>query len=478
MGDGGSADDPGNRAQNRAELLGKMLRIDVDRTTPTQAGCPAGKPYAIPADNPFAANPCGADPRPEIWAWGLRNPWRYWFDRATGDLYIGDVGQGAWEEVHLQPAGRAALDYGWKLCEGDHPLGVANAATPCAHSHARPIAEYDRGATGGRSITGGYVYRGYREPLLQGIYFFGDFVSGKLWGMRAGATPDRVSLLLDDVSTLASFGEDEDGELYVARLNGSVARIAATGSVGPHSSFEGVWWNPSENGYGVSIAQNGDKLFIAWYLYGRDGQPSWVVMPSGAWNAARTEYSGQLYTPAGSPYFAYDATRLDTRAPIGAALIRFDASDAATLVFVVTDASGAAPGIKQLTRFQFGPRATGAPPPADVTGLWWGGPSQDGWGISLTQQNATVFAAWYTYDENGRAVWFVMPAGAWNGNRVTGRIFRATGSWVLGAVYNPALFAPADVGEGTFTFTNPGAATFNYTVQGRSGSIAITRLAF
>ncbi|MGH9971113.1 MAG: PQQ-dependent sugar dehydrogenase [Pyrinomonadaceae bacterium] len=206
-GDGGSANDPGNRAQNINELLGKMLRIDIDQP-----------PYASPPDNPFAGVTPGRD---EIWATGLRNPFRFSFDRQTGDLYIGDVGQSAREEVDFQSAKSAGgINYGWRIFEGSLCTGLGPASCTPTTPYTFPITEY--GHTGGRcSITGGYVYRGARASLPFGSYIFGDFCTGEIFIFDAGG--QRV--LLDTTRSISSFGEDEAGEIYVVGLGGTVERI-------------------------------------------------------------------------------------------------------------------------------------------------------------------------------------------------------------------------------------------------------------
>jgi glucose/arabinose dehydrogenase len=201
MGDGGSGGDPGNRAQNLGELLGKMLRIDVD----------SASPYAIPASNPFRTT---AGARPEIWAFGLRNPWRFSFDRATSDLWIADVGQGTWEEIDVQPAGSAGGEnYGWRRMEGTHCF---NPATNCnTGTMVLPVVEYDHGV--GCSVTGGYVYRGARYPRLAGTYVYGDFCSGTIWGATRSASGTVTSRVLYQAPfDISTFGEDAAGELYVA----------------------------------------------------------------------------------------------------------------------------------------------------------------------------------------------------------------------------------------------------------------------
>jgi len=200
LGDGGAAGDPFGNAQNLNTLLGKVLRIDVDQ----------GDPYSIPADNPFGS---------EVWQYGLRNPWRISFDRSNGDLYIADVGQGDWEEIDFVPAGQGGLNFGWKLYEGNHPYaGGSEAGLTMA------VAEYDHSQ--GCSVTGGYVYRG-AMPEWQGIYIYGDYCSGIIWGLIHSAQGWQSQVLFDTDFRISSLGEDESGELYLADLAGAVYRLAA-----------------------------------------------------------------------------------------------------------------------------------------------------------------------------------------------------------------------------------------------------------
>jgi len=205
-GDGGAANDPRENAQNGRLLLGKMLRINID----------LGHPYVVSADNPFAIS---AEVRPEIWALGLRNPWRFSFDRLTGDLYIADVGQGEIEEINYEAAGGpGGLNYGWDIMEGLHCFTERNCDTA---GLTLPIAEYSH-AEGGCAVTGGYVYRGSAYPALNGLYLYGDFCSGKIWGLRVG---DRPTLLLDSELSISSFGEDEAGEVYLVDLQGAIYQL-------------------------------------------------------------------------------------------------------------------------------------------------------------------------------------------------------------------------------------------------------------
>ena len=207
MGDGGSANDPGNRAQNVDELLGKILRIDVDPVDPLQ-------PYASPSSNPFFGSTAGRD---EIYALGLRNPWRFSFDRGTGTLYAGDVGQGAREEIDIITLGG---NYGWRIWEGSLCTGTdVGLCDPAGFIF--PITEY--GHTLGRcAVTGGYVYRGTQSALPSGMYVYGDFCSGEIFTFD-GTTS---SVALPTGLSISSFGEDEAGEIYVVNLGGTVSRIA------------------------------------------------------------------------------------------------------------------------------------------------------------------------------------------------------------------------------------------------------------
>jgi glucose/arabinose dehydrogenase len=213
MGDGGSAGDPLNNAQDLSSLLGKILRIDVSIL-----------PYAIPPNNPFVA---GFNARPEIWAYGLRNPWRFSFDRQTGDLFIADVGQSNLEEVNFQPASSVGGEnYGWRLMEGS---SCFNPGSNCNDgSLVLPIVEYDHSL--GCSITGGYRYRGLENSGMFGLYFYGDFCTGRIWGASPDAQGNWVTTeLLDTDLQVTAFGEDEDGELLVASFSpgpGAIYRIS------------------------------------------------------------------------------------------------------------------------------------------------------------------------------------------------------------------------------------------------------------
>ena len=259
-GDGGGSGDPANRAQNLGDLLGKILRIDVNSGT-----------YAVPASNPFTGV---AGARGEIWAYGLRNPWRFSFDRATGDLFIGDVGQGAREEINYQAASSpGGQNYGWRRMEGTL---CYNPSTNCNDgSLTLPILDYGRSL--GFSVTGGYRYRGSRNPRLQGLYIFGDFGSGRIWAARQSTNTWQWGESFDSSLQIASFGEGENGELYIAHLGGSIHQLMSRAI-------------PSDfNGDGLTeptIYRNG-----AWLKFGA-GQNVWTGQTSAQCIPAPADYDG------------------------------------------------------------------------------------------------------------------------------------------------------------------------------------------
>lgn len=208
LGDGGSGGDPQGNGQSTTTLLGKILRIDIDQ----------GDPYAIPPDNPFVAG----GGLGEIWAYGLRNPWRIAFDSQTGDLYIGDVGQNAWEEINFLPAEIIpGANFGWNYREGRHPYQGEPTGDVTLID---PVAEY--GHDQECSVTGGVVYRGTELPDWQGIYLYGDYCTGRVWGLLRDTQGGWLQgLLFETGTTITSFGEDETGEVYLVDYSGTVYRL-------------------------------------------------------------------------------------------------------------------------------------------------------------------------------------------------------------------------------------------------------------
>ncbi|HEY9077980.1 MAG TPA: PQQ-dependent sugar dehydrogenase [Anaerolineaceae bacterium] len=297
LGDGGSAGDPQNNAQNLATPLGKILRIDVNN----------GSPYAIPATNPYATSST-ADRR--IWSWGLRNPWRFSFDRLTGDIYIGDVGQNAWEEVDFQLSGTSGgINYGWRCLEGNHTY---NTQPPCNNSAylntlTGAVSEYPRPE--GYSITGGYVYRGTQFPRLSGIYFFSDFVTGAIWSIKLNSR-NPVSWSARTLETnagfnISSFGEDQNGELYVCDYNGGTIRrltdtVPSLALSSKHVSPSNA--NPGEKvTYTISLVNSGATSTGMLHL--EDSIPTGLVYVAGSFNA--TSGSANAST---APKLTWDGT--------------------------------------------------------------------------------------------------------------------------------------------------------------------------
>jgi glucose/arabinose dehydrogenase len=210
LGDGGSGGDPLGAGQNLDTLLGKILRLDVD----------TAEPYAIPADNPFSEG----NGRPEIWAYGLRNPWRFSFDRLTGDLYIADVGQNSFEEINFQPASSTGGEnYGWNIMEG---FSCFRSSECDRTGLTLPILDYPTRVDGNCSVTGGYVYRGDLLEEWQGVYLYGDYCSGRVWGLLQGEEGEwQNALLFETGQSISSFGQDEQGELYLVGHRGSILRL-------------------------------------------------------------------------------------------------------------------------------------------------------------------------------------------------------------------------------------------------------------
>lgn len=223
MGDGGSGGDPQNYAQSPTSLLGKILRLDVDGDDfPSDNN----KNYAIPSDNPFVQS---GEYLPEVWATGMRNPWRFSFDSQTGDLWIGDVGQSAYEEVNMQLAeSTGGENYGWRCFEGFHNYNTSGCES--FENYEAPVIEFAQGEYGWCSVIGGYVYHGAQYPLLEGLYFTTDYCGGDIYSIRQNANDEWVKQLVNDqyaagFTGFVGFGEDINGELYVLRDNGVIYRI-------------------------------------------------------------------------------------------------------------------------------------------------------------------------------------------------------------------------------------------------------------
>ena len=247
-------------------------------------------------------------------------------------------------------------------------------------------------------------------------------------------------------------------------------------AVAPPWYFElqDLWWGGlGENGWGVSIVQHDEKLFAVIFAYDGNGMPTWYVMPGGQWNAGRTVFTGALYSPRGAPYTAYDPARLDVGPSVGTLTLTFADATHATLDYLINGMAGR----KQITRQQFAQVLANTRP--IVGDMWWGGERQSGWGIAILQQFGTLFAAWFTYNEKGEPTWFVMPAGSWTAtDTFEGRIYRTSSSRWLAMAYNTTSFRVADVGTFRVRFLTTDTAVFEWTIDGRSGSLPLSRQAF
>ena len=263
LGDGGSANDPGDRGQSGGTLLGKLLRVNIN----------SGAPYTVPGDNPFVNDPNILD---EIWALGLRNAWKFSFDKQTGDMWIADVGQNEWEEINMQPANSTGGEnYGWRCYEGNNPFNTSGCGAPS--NYIFPVFEYNHDPFG-CSITGGFVYRGTEYPELQGQYLFIDYCTGNIWALSADGQGGWDEHLFD-ISGLGfgwlSFGEDENGELYLGNVDGTVYKIQKHNcnsfSLSPEEieMCEEVLLNPGASGgfepytYSWTGGSTGDELVVS-----------------------------------------------------------------------------------------------------------------------------------------------------------------------------------------------------------------------
>ncbi|MCC7439587.1 MAG: PQQ-dependent sugar dehydrogenase [Armatimonadetes bacterium] len=257
VGDGGGTGDPERRAQNLTLLLGKVLRIDVNRTS-------NGKNYAIPADNPFFGNSNGY--AEEIWAWGFRNPWRFSFDPITYQLWLGDVGLYSWEEINIVEGGK---NYGWNIMEGTRCFN----SIPCDTSNlTKPVWTYPRDV--GRTVIGGYVYRGTAMPELQGNYIYGDFTSGSFWALNPSYAMTGKQLFQQRTLSLSSFGVDDNHELLLTSYNGRVYRLRQSPfSNAGNSAGNAVFGlqhprpNPAANGQILIPFSLGSPAFISIALF-------------------------------------------------------------------------------------------------------------------------------------------------------------------------------------------------------------------
>jgi hypothetical protein len=237
--------------------------------------------------------------------------------------------------------------------------------------------------------------------------------------------------------------------------------------------WQDMWWaGPAENGWGMSVVQHGDTLFSVIYAYDDASKATWYVMPGGAWNAAHTVYAGPIFKPRGSPWSAYDTARFVVGDAVGDAALDVRDPAAVRLSYRV----GSVSATKLVSRQPFGPRTSAATPEAGD--MWWGGAAQDGWGIAVLQQYATLFAVWFTYDADGAPTWLVMPSGNWTDAQTwAARAYRASGSPWLGRAYDASALQLLDAGSFKVRFAGDNAS-LDYVIDGHAGSLALSRQPF
>jgi glucose/arabinose dehydrogenase len=333
LGDGGGSFDPDYNGQDGANLLGSLLRIDVD---------PAHGTYAIPPDNPFVGD---GSVRDEIWATGLRNPWRISFDSATGDLYIADVGQSAWEEINVQGAAAGGgQNYGWVIMEGMHCTGVAE-CNPAAYD--LPVYEYGH-VDGSCSVTGGEVYRGAAYPGMIGKYFFADWCSGRIWSLEQDGEAWIGTELQDSGLNIQTFGLGEDGSLYAATASDGVY-LLSDGEPVPEPAFQinaglnDAWYNVATAGQGffITVFETRGEMFLAWFTYDVERPPEDVTAvlgdPGHRWVVAQGPYEGDtaildVYTPSGGAFDSIEPP-VDQGDPVGTMTIQWHDCSSATLTY-------------------------------------------------------------------------------------------------------------------------------------------------
>jgi len=261
------------------------------------------------------------------------------------------------------------------------------------------------------------------------------------------------------------------------RIHGEIPFVQTDADGSTAFDAQHLWWGgPDQSGWGVSIAQHGTRLFNVVFAYDERGRSTWLVMSDGTWlGGIGNKFIGSLYAPTGSPYYAYDPARLDDRTYAASATIEFDDQSRARLNLSFNSlVYPYAARVSDIERFDFAPEVP--LPERGVTDIWWGGPAQNGWGLSLTEQEGNLFGAWFTYDADGRATWFELPAGQWiDATTWTGNVYRTTSSGWLAGSFDPASVQQSFVGKATLRFSDPSHAEFSYSVEGHQGTVAIQR---
>ncbi|HZZ92011.1 MAG TPA: hypothetical protein VFE23_05575 [Usitatibacter sp.] len=244
------------------------------------------------------------------------------------------------------------------------------------------------------------------------------------------------------------------------------------------SDVEGMWFEPDENGWGLTVIEHGETLFCVLAVYEYTGHTTWYVLPGARWDASHSTFGGDVYYPRGSEFMVYDASRFDPGAPVGKLTFSRGEGRTATISYRIEET----PGSKHVQRFDFAAPLTGV---RDHTDMWWGGPSQNGWGIVMLQQGNTILSLWCTYFSlpvlgvPGVPAWFMLQPGGWTSpDTYSGRIYRPFGPRWLGVVYDPSVLRAPDNGPYTLTFIDADHAVLDYSVLGMSGSLSLVRMPF
>ncbi len=318
--------------------------------------------------------------------------------------------------------------------------------------------------------------------LARGIALRGNVTFVNSAGVVAGCVNQTLFTLPGDMNSAVAtctVVPIVGNNTYTAQYSGDAgnalapATLTVKANAGGPEDYSDIWWGgASENGWGVSITQKGMQQFNALYVYDNSGKPVWYAMPGGKWNVDFTKFTGDLYQPSGTAFSAYEASKLQVRAPVGSATLTFTDASNATLDYTINGITGS----KRIARFKLGSPESG--PRIPVKDIWWGGDHENGWGLNLSQQDGAVFGAWYTYDASGKTTWYVLPSAAWLGTSLIGQLFTTTSSGWLGSTYNAGQFNTTLVGVMQIDFIDANNATMTYSVNGITQTKPIYRLPF
>ncbi|MGZ5596234.1 MAG: hypothetical protein ACXWG3_06300 [Usitatibacter sp.] len=347
---------------------------------------------------------------------------------------------------------------------------LAPANTPFPNQIAVQITDAN-GVPAANTIVG-FLLPFFDGPVLDGDTRAYDCFPDLGWNCRTTTDSNGIAILPGLYSTHAS-------EFNVSVAGVTLHFSSTPSTYPPFKSLLDMWWSgPAENGWGMSIIEHGAQLFNVVYAYDANGDPTWWAMPAGSWavgyQSYLTSFSGSVYAPRSSPYFAYDPKRFVPGDPAGTMTLGFDGHDAATLTGTFDGASVT----KRIQRMDITPDRPDSG--HAVSDMWWGGEANAGFGVSIIERGGAVFAVWLTYGADGKPTWLVMPGGKWaaDDKTLSGSLYRTRGSAWAGAAYDASKFAIAASGTYTFHFADPRHATLDYSIDGHSGSVALVRQPF